>query len=213
MKKFFITVAFLFSLILPVNAEVMPYYVSSINTSSIGVYQASNTIVVHQEPNEKSSILLDVYWNGKIFKNSDVSASNLFIVFAQPKELAFLQVVDETEDWVQIVFNKNGEQRGWVKKDDEYRYMNWRTFFNLYGRKYGVYYMKDAPECSKNIYGSNVDDAQSIGMINYPQTIRITAVKGNWLLVNVFDMDKLQKIGWVKWRSVSGEVYLFPAIK
>lgn len=213
MKKFFVILIFIFSLFSPVNADIMPYYVGSINTNSIGVYQASNNIRVYKEPNEKSSILLDIYWNSKVFNSPEVSASNLFCVFLPQKELAFLQVVDETEDWVQISFNKNGDQTGWVKKEDELRFSNWRTFFNNYGRKYGVYYMKDVPEEAKNIYGSNADDAQKIGIINMPQTIRLTAVKGNWLLVNVFDMDKLQKIGYVKWRNTGGEIYLFPAIK
>lgn len=213
MKKIFVLFAFVFGLILPANADVMPYYVSNINTSSIGVYQATNIIRVYQEPNENSSILLDVFWNDKVFNSTDVSASNLFCVFLPRKELAFLLVVDETENWVQIVYNKNGEQRGWVKKEDELRFATWRIFFNNYGRKYGVYYMKDAPEISKNIYGSNSDDSKTIDVINVPQAIKITAVKGNWILVNVFDMDKLQKIGWVKWRNTGGEVYLFPAIK
>ena len=73
--------------------------------------------------------------------------------------------------------------------------------------------MKDAPEFTQSMYGSNSDDAQKIDKINLPQTLKMTAIKGNWLLVNVFDMDKLVKIGWIKWRNTSGEIYLFPAIK
>lgn len=217
MKKIFIIFTILLGCFLPVNlaakADVMPYYVNNINTNSIGVYQASNNIKIYQEPNEKSPLLLDAYWDSKTYNCPSVSASNLFVVFLQAKELAFLTVVDENEDWIQVVYNRNGNQQGWVKKDDEYRFMNWRTFFNLYGRKYGLYYMKDSPESTKTLYGSNVDDAKSIGLINLPQTIKLTTVKGNWLLVCVYDIDKMQKIGWIKWRNISGEIYLFPAIK
>ena len=211
MKKLFILFAFLLNLLSPVFADVMPYYVNNINTNSIGVYQATNNIRVYKEPNENSKLLLDISWDCKNFNSPSVSASNLFVVFLPLKELAFLTVIDENEDWVQIVYNQN--QSGWVKKDDEYRFLNWRIFYNLYGRKYGLYYMKDAPDETKALYGSNVEDGQIIGRINLPQWIKLTTVKGNWLLVNVFDMDKAQKIGWIKWRNISGEIYLFPAIK
>lgn len=198
---------------LSASADVMPYYVNNINTNSIGVYQASNNIKIYKEPNENSPLLLDVSWDSKVFNSPNVSASNLFVVFLQQKELAFLIVTDETENWVEVVYSKNGNQSGWVKKDDEEKFLCWRTFYNLYGRKYGLYYMKDAPDCAKDMYGSNADDAQKIGSINIPQTLKLTAVKGNWVLVNVFDMDKLVKIGWIKWRNTNGEIYLFPAIK
>jgi hypothetical protein len=217
MKKILTTLIFIFGLIssvnLPAKADVMPYYVNNINTNSIGVYQASKNIKIYKEPNEHSPLLLDVTWDSQTFDSPEVSASNLFIVFLPRKELAFLIVTDETENWVEVVFCKNGNQKGWVKKDDEYKFQNWRTFYNWYGRKYGLYFMKDAPEFTQSMYGSNSDDAQKIDKINLPQTLKMTAIKGNWLLVNVFDMDKLVKIGWIKWRNTSGEIYLFPAIK
>lgn len=215
MKKNFIIFIFLLGFILPVKADVMPYYVNNLNANSIGVYQASNNIKIYKEPNENSELLLDVSWDAQNFNCSNVSASNLFVVFLQKKNLAFLTVVDENdnEDWVQIIYNRSGVKTGWIKKEDDYRFMSWRTFFNLYGRKYGLYYMKDAPEESKVIYGSNADDAQSIGKITLPQTVKLTSVNGNWLLIIAFDIDKQQKIGWIKWRNISGEIYLFPDVK
>lgn len=215
MKKNFIIFIFLLGFILPVKADVMPYYVNNLNANSIGVYQASNNIKIYKEPNENSELLLEVSWDAQNFNCSNVSASNLFVVFLQKKNLAFLTVVDENdnEDWVQIIYNRSGVKTGWIKKEDDYRFMSWRTFFNLYGRKYGLYYMKDAPEESKVIYGSNADDAQSIGKITLPQTVKLTSVNGNWLLIIAFDVDKQQKIGWIKWRNISGEIYLFPDIK
>lgn len=215
MKKIITTFIFLFSLILPAKADVMPYYVNNINTNSIGVYQATNNIKIYKEPNENSQLLLNISWDTKTFNCPDISASNLFVVFLPKKELAFLTVIDENdnEDWLEVSYNQNGTKLGWIKKDDDYRFMNWRTFFNLYGRKYGLYYMKDAPEETKVIYGSNVEDSQSIGKITLPQNVKLTSVKGNWLLIIAYDVDKMQKIGWIKWRNISGEIYLFPDIK
>lgn len=215
MKKIFILFVFICNLFAIAKAEVMPYYVNNISTNSIGVYQAPHRIMVYQEPNENSKLLIDASWDTKLFTCADISASNLFVAFLPKKDLAFLTVVDENdnEDWFQIEYNKNGSQKGWIKKDDDFRFMNWRTFFNLYGRKYGLYYMKDAPVETKAIYGSNVEGAKSIGTITYAQNIKLTTVKGNWLLVVAFDIDKMQKIGWIKWRNISGEIYLFPDIK
>ena len=213
MKKFFLILAFVFGLSIPAMADVMPYYVNNIDYNSIGVYQASNNIRVFQEPNEHSKLLLDVSWDKKTFNSPNVSASNLFVVFLPARELAFLTVIDENEDWVQVVYNRNGNLKGWVKKDDEYKFLNWRIFFNLYGRKYGVYYLKDAPDSSKIMYGTNAEDAKPISKVNVVQTINLSTVKGNWLMASAFDMDKVTKIGWVKWRSANGELYLFPAIK
>lgn len=216
MKKILILFfAFLFNLILPANADVMPYYVNNINTNSIGVYQAANRIRIYKEPNENSQLLLNVSWDINNYNCPDVSASNLFAIYIPKKELAFLTVVDENdnEDWVKITYNKNGAKTGWVKKDDEYRFMNWRTFFNLYGRKYGLYYMKDAPDESKILYGSSTEEGKQIAKLMMPQKVNVTSVNGNWVLIVAVDVDRIQKIGWIKWRNISGEIYLFPNIK
>lgn len=215
MKKLFAVLAFLIGLIMPVKADVMPYYVGSLNANSIGLYQAANNIKIYKEPNVNSALLLDVNWDSKSFDCPDVSASNLFAVYLPKKNLAFLTVLDENdnEDWVQVSYSKDGNQKGWIKKDDDLRFMPWRSFFNIYGRKYGLYYMKDAPEETKVIRGTGTEDSPQIGRIMYSQAVKLTAVKGNWLLVTAMDVDRTQKIGWIKWRNISGEIYLFPDIK
>lgn len=201
--------------ILPAKADVMPYYVKNLSSNSIGVYQAPNNIKIYSEPNENSKILLNVSWDANNYTCSEISAGNLFVVFLPKRDLAFLSVVDENdgEDWVQISYNQNGAKTGWVKKDDDFRFMNWRSFINIYGRKYGLYYLKDAPDSSKVLYGTAADDAKSIGKIMLSQNMKLTNVSGNWVLVIIFDIDRTQKIGWVKWRNISGEIYLFPDIK
>ena len=215
MKKLLLLFILLFNLTLPVKAKVMPYYVNSINPNSIGVFQTQNKIRVYKEPNEKSELLFEVNWDKESFNCPEVSAGNLFAVFFPKKDLAFLTVIDENEDeeWVQISFNKDGLKNGWVKKYDRYRFMNWRTFFNLYGRKYGLYYLKDTPDEYKVMYGTPAKDAKSIGKITMPQTLKLTSVSGNWLLIIAYDIDKYQKIGWIKWRNISGQIFLFPDIK
>lgn len=215
MKKLLLIVTFLFSLVLPTKADVMPYYIGSINPNSIGVYQAGNSIRIFNAPNENSKVLLNVTWDENNYNCVEVSASNLFAVYFPKKNLTFLTVIDENdnEDWVQVIYDKNGMKTGWLKKDDDFKFMNWRAFFNLYGRKYGLYYMKDAPEESRVMYGTNAEDAKSIGKIMLAQNIQVMSINGNWALVKAQDVDRTQKIGWLKWRNISGEIYLFPDIK
>ena len=215
MKKFLIIFALLITFILPAKADVMPYYVGSINQDSIGVYQAENNVRIYKDPNVNSQLLLNINWDAQNYNSTDVSASNLFMVFLPKKNLAFLTVVDENdnEDWVEVSYNQNGLKTGWVKKTDDYRFLPWRAFVSLYGRKYGMYYMKDAPADCKNIYGSTADDAKNISTINVPQSIKLTGISGNWILIIAYDIDKYEKIGWIKWRNISGEIFLFPDIK
>lgn len=215
LKKIILILFLMLSAATTANADVAPCYVNNINPNSIGVYQAFNRIKIYKEPNENSKLLLDINWDAKNFNSPDISASNLFIAFTPQKDLAFLSVIDENNegDWVEISYNQNGLKTGWVKEDDDFRFMNWRTFFNIYGRKYGLYYLKDAPEDSKIIYGSTTENAKSIGKITFPQSLKLTNVSGNWLLIIAFDIDKSQKIGWIKWRNISGEIYLFPNLK
>jgi hypothetical protein len=46
-----------------------------------------------------------------------------------------------------------------------------------------------------------------------PQKINVTAIKGNWALVSVFDIDRTPKTGYVRWKSQEGVKYYFPAMK
>lgn len=215
MKKFFLALALLFSFILPVKADVMPYYVNSINSSTIGVYQVSHSIKIYKEPNENSQLLVNVSWNSKDYECLNTSASSLFLVFLPAKDLGFIQVVDENEneDWLKVIYNRNDNTTGWIKKEDDFRFLPWRIFYSWYGHKYGLYYLKDSPDNTKAIYGSTADDAKIIGRITMPQTVNVTSIRGNWALIGAFDIDRIQKIGWIKWRDINGQIYLFPDIK
>ena len=213
MKKILFSLFLLIGLMLPAKADILPYYTDSIPQRAIGVYQADSKITVYEKPDEKGKVLLEVFWNKDFYSNKEVSPGNLFLAYVPRKELGLLTVMDENPDWIEITYDKKSPQRGWVKKSDKFRFMNWRTFYGLYGRKYGVYYMKDVNERSKNIFSSKEDDAQKLGTIKLPQKIKMTAIKGNWLLVNVFDFDKLHKIGWIRWRDTKGQIFLFPEIK
>jgi len=215
MKKILLILAIL--LLLPVKIyaaeNVVPDFVSLKNNDAIGLYQAPNEIVLYKEPTESSTIVHSISWIGSQIFPQSINADDLFVVYMPKKNLGFLAVVDETEDWVQVRYDNDANSLGWIKNDDPYRFMSWIMFYNMYGKKYGLKLLKEAPEDVKNIHASSDDNSQIISTINMPQKINLTAIKGNWALVSVLDIDKTPKTGFVRWRSDNGVKYYFPNIK
>ncbi|MBQ9688607.1 hypothetical protein IJV79_03105 [bacterium] len=213
MKKFFLIFCCAVMSALPSFASVRPDSVDDINPKSIGVYQAENSITIHKEANENSPVLLKFAWNEGGIGSADISERDVFTVFYPEKNLAFFSVMDENDDlsWVQIVYNHN--KTGWIKVSDTYRYTNWRNFFNNYGRKYGLTYLRDAAPTSKTLYGSPDESSTIITTVTLPKAIKLTNISGNWALCIIYDIDHTQKIGWLRWRTTDGHVFLFPALR
>lgn len=214
MKKFLLILSIL--LMLPLSgycADVVPQYVSIQQTNTLGLYQAPNEIMLYKEPSEASTLVHSISWIGeKIFPES-VRPQDLFVVYVPSKNLAYLAVTDETEDWVQVIYNNSTGAKGWIKKDDPYRFSTWIMFYNMYGKKYGLNLLKEAPDSAKDLHVATDDKSQIVGTINMPKKINLNLVRGNWALVSVMDIDRTPKTGYVRWRSDKGVKYYFPAIK
>lgn len=193
--------------------NIVPDYVSIENTSTFGLYQAPNEIIIYKEPEESSNLVHSISWIGSQITPEAAKPENLFVVYMPEKNLAFLAVTDETEDWVEVIYNNDTGARGWIKKDDPYRFMTWVMFYNMYGRKYGLKLLKESPEEAKNLHSSTEENSQIVGTINMPQKINLTAIRGNWALVSVYDLDKIPKTGYVRWKGNDGVKYYFPDIK
>jgi hypothetical protein len=73
--------------------------------------------------------------------------------------------------------------------------------------------LKDTPDEVEVLRAKSEDLSQCIGKMNYVKQIKVTAIRGNWALVSVYDLDKLPKTGFLKWRSSDGDIYAFPNIK
>lgn len=214
MKKFLLILSIL--LMLPLSgycADVVPQYVSIQQTNTLGLYQAPNEIMLYKEPSEASTLVHSISWIGeKIFPES-VRPQDLFVVYVPSKNLAYLAVTDETEDWVQVIYNNSTGAKGWIKKDDPYRFSTWVMFYNMYGKKYGLNLLKEAPDSAKDLHVATDDKSQIVGTINMPKKINLNLVRGNWALISVMDIDRTPKTGYVRWRSDKGVKYYFPAIK
>lgn len=214
MKKLLLILAIF--LLLPIkafSANVVPQYVSILQTNTLGLYQAPNEIILYKEPSEASTLVHSISWIGERIFPEGIKPQDLFVVFIPSKNLAYLAVSDETEDWVQVIYNNSTGAKGWIKKDDPYKFSTWVMFYNMYGRKYGLKLLKEAPPEAKDLHVSTEEKSQIVGTINMPSKINLNLVRGNWALVSVMDIDKTPKTGYIRWRSDKGVKYYFPDIK
>ena len=209
MKKL-ILIFFALLLAIPVFADTMPFYMSSIPKGCLGLYQTDSEIDMYSHPDSNSLRLKHL----NLTYNPETMPDNTFAVLLNEKKLGFLYVTDiDDEGWVKVVYDKQTGASGWVQTKDRMQFLPWLNFYNIYGRKYGLRLMKDYPTDMKVLRAKSEDDSQSIDKFNYVKQIKVTAIRGNWALVSILDMDKVLKTGFLKWRGSNGEIYAFPDIK
>lgn len=208
MKK--ILLMFCLFFMLPVFADNMPFYVNTIPKDAIGMFQTGENITIYSHPEANSKIVKTMDFS----YNPETMPDNTFALLINDKKLGFLYVSDIGDDgWVEVIYNRLNNSRGWVQTEDRFQFLPWLSFYNMYGRKYGLRLMKDAPEDVENLHAKSEDLSQNVSKLRYVKQIRLTAVRGNWALVSVVDIDKTPKTGYLRWRSDDGKIYAFPNIK
>ena len=208
MKKFLLIIFMFF--MLPVFADNMPFYVDTIPKDAIGMFQIGDNITIYSHPEANSKVVKKMDFS----YNPETMPDNTFALLINEKKLGFLYVSDIGDDgWVEVIYNRMNNSRGWVQTEDRFQFMPWLSFYNMYGRKYGLRLMKDAPEDVENLHSKSEDLSQNVSKLRYVKQIRLTAIRGNWALVSVVDIDKTPKTGYLRWRSDDGKIYAFPNIK
>ena len=208
MKKFLIIIAMF--MMLPVFADTMPFYMNSIPDDAIGVYQTGKEFIIYSNPDKNSSVVKRFNLSYK----PDTMPVNLFAVLLNEKELGFLYVTDIGDDgWVEVIYNKQIGAKGWVLTEDRLQFLPWLNFYNLYGRKYGLRYLKDTPKELQVLKAKSEDNSQTVSRLNLIKQMKLTKVQGNWALVTVKDLDQVPKTGYMKWRNSDGKIYAFPNIR
>ena len=195
---------------LPVFADVMPFYVNSIPKDAIGMYQTGENITIYSEPEANSKAIKNVEFSYK----PETMPDGMFAVLLNEKKLGFLYVSDIGDDgWVEVIYDRHTGARGWVLTEDKFQFLPWLSFYNMYGRKYGLRLFKDTPDKIEVLRAKSEETSQNVDKLNYVKQIKLTAIRGNWALVSVFDIDKTPKTGFLRWRSDEGVIYAFPNIK
>ena len=208
MKRFLLVLCMMF--MLPVFADVMPFYVNTIPKDAIGMYQTGDNITIYSEPETNSKTIKSFNFSYK----AETMPDGIFALLLNEKKLGFLYVSDIGDDgWVEVIYDKFTGARGWVLTEDRFQFLPWLSFYNMYGRKYGLRLFKDTPDEIEVLRSKSEETSQNVAKLNYVKQIKLTAVRGNWALVSVFDIDKTPKTGYMRWRSDDGVIYAFPNIK
>jgi hypothetical protein len=208
MKKLLIILVMF--LVLPVFADTMPFYMDSIPKSALGLYQTDNEIVLYSHPEANSSMIKKMEFS----YNPETMPDRVFAVLINEKKLGFLYVTDiGDEGWVEVIYDKRTGAKGWTQVKDQMQFLPWRNFYNLYGRKYGLRMLKDAPKDLEVLRAKSEDLSQIVAKFNYVKQIKLTVIRGNWALVSIQDIDETPKTGYLKWREKDGTIYAFPNIK
>ncbi len=214
MKKIILTLMLFLSIATSAFAlDVVPNTVSLNYTNTFGIYQVDHAIVIYDKPDEKATIKQKIVWTSENVIPKSLSLADLFVVYIQKKDLALMAVTDETDDWVEVIYNNRTGEKGWIKKDDPYKFNTWVNFYNMYGKKYGLVILNGAPETVYSMYGTPEEKQKVISTINRPELINLNIIRGNWMLVTVLDSDQTPKTGYVRWRSDDGVKYLFPNLQ
>ena len=146
--------------------------------------------------------------------NPETMPDNVFAVLLNEKKLGFLYVSDIGDDgWVEVIYDKITGAKGWVQTEDRFQFLPWLSFYNMYGRKYGLRILKDAPDEIETLHAKSEDLSQNVATLRFVKQIKLTVIRGNWALVSVVDIDKTPKTGYMKWRGNDGTIYAFQNIK
>ncbi|DAA95484.1 TPA: hypothetical protein CPT95_09025 [Candidatus Gastranaerophilales bacterium HUM_15] len=208
MKKFLIILCLFF--MMPVLADTMPFYMNSIPKNAIGMYQTGENITLYSHPEANSAVIKKLDFS----YDPNTMPDNVFAVLLNEKKLGFLYVSDIGDDgWVEVIYDKITGAKGWVQTEDRFQFLPWLSFYNMYGRKYGLRILKDAPDEIETLHAKSEDLSQNVATLRFVKQIKLTVIRGNWALVSVVDIDKTPKTGYMKWRGTDGTIYAFPNIK
>ena len=217
MKKFsiFITIFLLFFIVSSTQslADVIPRYTTSIKHTGIGAFNLPNEFNIYSEPNENSQIITQIKWNENGLIESDIKENEIFVSFVPSQNIAYCAVDDEIEGWVKIFYSQSHGKSGWVKVTSKNRYVSWLGFYMSWGRKNGVYFFKDMPDINKRLMSAPDANSQKVWGIIYPKFIKLTLVRGNWMMIKLVDFGNEVKLGWVQWRDENGKFLIFPDMK
>jgi len=208
MKKILLTILML--LILPVFADTLPYYSKAVPKSAIGIFQTGDQLTIYSHPDSNSHVVKTFDFSYQPENMPD----GMFAVLINERKLGMLYVTDIGDDnWVEVMYDKQTGATGWVTTEDKFQFLPWINFYNMYGRKYGLRLFKDAPDSVDILHAKSEDLSQSVAKLNYVKQIKLTRLSGNWALVSVLDLDKVPKMGFMRWRGDDGKIYAFPNIK
>jgi hypothetical protein len=216
MKKL---VLFIFLIFISFNSKalsttnILPYSLNSVNNFGYGLLSVANNTIIYEEPDIKSPVVAHVNWTKEGFSFDDNGFFNdkTLLVFIPLCHIAGFSVTDETDNWYKIVYNQSKNLSGWVEVSQNAKFYTWLEFFNTFGRKNGLYFLKDVENFDKTLYTQpSKESFVSKDKFYYIKYIEFKIIRGNWMLVKYLDMDNTESIGWLNWRDEDNRLFVFP---
>lgn len=199
---------------MPVRADVMPHYSSAISKETIGFLQVPKKINIYAYPRIDAEVfdvaLVDRY--DIKFKEYSLDPQEMYAVQIGDKGYEFCMVIDIQDDWYKIIYDKKHNKSGWVRQQNENDFYSLRDFYSFYGKKDGLYYMKNIDYRKRGIYSGAYQTSQKIDGLTLVKSIKLHKISGNWALVTIVDIDSKPKIGYIRWREDDGTILLFPKL-
>lgn len=213
LKKCFITIFALFFSTAVCFANIFPVNVNDIPQKTMGVYQTDEIITVYEKPDNTSTIVYNRTVDYAALVG--VKRDSFFAVLIPKKNLgyAYATNISDDEEWIEIIYNKDKNLKGWVRKNDDFQFLPWGNFYNLYGRKYGLIKLKNQQIELNGIFSQPDESGQVLGTLSRPKFIHLTSLEGNWMLISVLDLSGQTTTGYLQWRTNDGKFLLFPDIK
>lgn len=219
MKKLFLLfILLLFSLILPVRADINPLSTRNIKYYGIGVLNMPKSYTVYQYPMWDAKVLREVNYDN-IRKSAIVNSVDMrkisYIAYVPSNDVALLSVeLNPGNKWYCVYLNQETGETGWVYNEDDSAFMTYRNLFYKYGKRYGLKLYSDLPKEEKVLYSAEDKSSKIVDELTYPRYINFTVIRGNWMLASVTDLDSNQaKVGWFNWRNDDGTLNMFPNFK
>jgi len=194
-------------------ADIIPRYSYNIRYTGIGAFNAPNEFTIYSEPDENSAILKSVKWDKHGLADETTKENDLFIVFIPSQDIAYCSVDDEIDGWVKIFYSQANGKSGWVKATQKNRFVSWLGFYMSWGRKNGVYFFRDMPDINKRLMSAPEAGSQKVSGFTYPKFVKMTLVRGNWMMVKLLDFGNEVRVGWIQWRDENGKFMIFPVMQ
>lgn len=199
---------------LPSYADYMPTYVNSSAYYGNGLIAVKSKIIVYKEQDTSSQVLA-IIDKDKIQSSSLLAQKEdqTFIASVKSKDIYLLSVEKDTDEWFYVCYNRPKKLFGWVKKSELTDYMSYPDFYNLYGRKYGLYIFRNLEDKYKKLYSSPDLNSNVVDTFYYARHIALWLIAKNWMLVKVTTFDGQTKTGWFRWRLDNDEITIFPKLR
>lgn len=212
-SKIFMVFAIIVTGALMCRANVYPTSVLEIPDGAIGLYQTDKEISVYSKPSEKGTVVYQIKLDYSTY--DEYMDNDMFAVLVPKKELGYLYVTDISDDeqWLQVVYSKPNDKRGWVRKKDDFQFLPWGNFISLYGRKYGLVRLKTGFAAIDEVYSESSYTGKILGTLAHPRYIKMTSIEGNWILMTGSDYTGDIYTGYIPWRTDDGKLLLFPDLK